>query len=36
MIGDALSVPMMMALVASVVLVTLPLSWRLRRSLKTQ
>ena len=30
MISDALSVPAMMALVASVVLITLPLSWRLK------
>jgi MFS transporter, FSR family, fosmidomycin resistance protein len=32
-ISDILSVPAMMALVASVVLITLPLSWRLSKSL---
>ena len=34
MISDALSVPAMMALVASVVLITLPLSWRLKPALQ--
>ncbi|HXP03347.1 MAG TPA: MFS transporter [Stellaceae bacterium] len=34
MIGDALSVPAMMVLVATVVLITLPLSWRLKPALQ--
>jgi MFS transporter, FSR family, fosmidomycin resistance protein len=34
LVGDALSVPTMMALVAAVVLVTLPLSWRLKPALQ--
>ncbi len=34
LIGDALSVPTMMMLVAAVVLITLPLSWRLKPALQ--
>ena len=34
LVGDALSVPTMMALVAAIVLVTLPLSWRLKPALQ--
>ena len=34
LVSDALSVPTMMALVAAIVLVTLPLSWRLRPALQ--
>ena len=34
LVSDVLSVPIMMALVAAVVLVTLPLSWRLKPALQ--
>jgi MFS transporter, FSR family, fosmidomycin resistance protein len=36
LIGDAISLPMAMQLVAAVVLLTLPLAWRLRRALEAQ
>jgi predicted MFS family arabinose efflux permease len=36
LIADAISLPMAMLLVAVVVLLTLPLAWRLRRALEAQ
>jgi len=36
LIGDPISLPMAMQLVAAVVLLTLPLAWRLRRALEAQ